>query len=67
LHLDRQEMLSLSGDHRGRTIYCQRGAIWLTQPDDPNDYCLTAGQELTISRRGRIIAQGLEESCVELR
>jgi len=66
LCLDHGKVLSLEGDNRGRIISCRQGMMWITQPGDPSDYRLTAKEAFTVTRRGRIVVQAMENSVVEV-
>jgi len=66
LQLNRSETFSLDGDSRGKVISCLSGVVWITQTGDTMDYRLTAGEALTISRRGRVVVQGLAQSSVQM-
>jgi hypothetical protein len=40
-------------------IQCLNGALWVTKENDPEDYILRRGQEVTFSGRGVVIIQTL--------
>jgi hypothetical protein len=66
LPLERAGFCRLSGDRRGARIRCSRGSLWVTQPGDPLDYVLRAGDGLTVTRRGTILVQALSDAAVQL-
>jgi hypothetical protein len=53
------EVFSLNGDRRGWKIACERGKLWITQFDDPDDHPLGQGQEFWVSKTGTVVIQGL--------
>jgi hypothetical protein len=66
LPLQRAATCRLNGDRRGAEIRCSRGLLWVTQPRDPRDYVLRAGEGMAITRRGPILIQALSDSAVQL-
>ena len=50
----------------GEGVCCERGIVWLTQSGDTRDYLLRAGECFTVTRRGRIVAQAMEESLLRV-
>ena len=44
------------------TIICCAGAAWITQEGDAEDRLLRQSERCQITRRGRIVAQGLSEA-----
>ena len=57
--LDGLQLLKLEINRPGVRVTCTTGALWLTQPNDPRDHFLKAGQSLTLSAPGIILVQGL--------
>ena len=51
LHLDTKEVIRLY-DPRGARVACVRGALWITQDRDHEDYFLAANDALTLDRAG---------------
>jgi hypothetical protein len=49
----------LNGDHRGLRIKCTGAALWVTQEGDPDDYCLSGGEQFTVTRPGPLVLQGM--------
>ena len=51
-------------DGQGMLLQVRSGALWVTQPGDPRDYCLKAGQSFRVQRAGTVLAQALEGATV---
>jgi len=66
LPLEQAAFYQLSGDRRGAEIRCSRGALWVTQPGDPTDHILRAGEGMIVSRPGSILVEALADSAVQL-
>lgn len=66
LVLGRNEMLSIRGDARGLSVSCQEGALWLTQPGDPEDHILEASDAFTVSRTGTVVVWARERSSLKI-
>lgn len=40
-------------------VECTEGTLWLTQPGDPQDHLLKAGQSFVVNHAGTVLVQGL--------
>jgi len=60
--LHRRSLLKLVGDHRGEEISCLEGAAWITQPGDPQDFVLEAGDAFTVAQKGAVVVQGMTQT-----
>ncbi len=47
----------------GKSMHIQgvKGTLYITQPNDPDDYILKPGQKMIIRSRGLVLVQGLPE------
>ena len=59
-----RSVLRLAGDHRGLCIRCTSNALWITQDGDPDDICLGAGEQFSVTRPGPVVLQGLNTPII---
>ena len=52
--IHKREMVCIDGDARDLEVTSFSGVLWITQAGDPNDYILSAGEQFSISRKGRV-------------
>ncbi len=55
----RKGELSSFEARKGDVVICLRGAVWLTQSGDINDYALESGERFVAARDGKVVIQGL--------
>src|SRR5437773_8736598 len=65
LPLEARELIRLY-DPRGARVECVRGALWITQHRDHEDYFLAANDALTLERPGLALIHAQERSEVVL-
>lgn len=65
LHLETREVIRLH-DPRGARVECVRGALWITQNRDRQDYFLAANDALTLDRPGLALIHAQEPSEIVL-
>ena len=65
LHLEARELIRLY-DPRGARVECVRGALWITQHTDHEDYFLAANDSLTLDRPGLALIHAQAPSEVVL-
>ena len=49
---------------KGIRVPCVRGAIWVTQEDDPRDLILAAGQSVVLDRPGLAVVYAFEDAVI---
>ncbi len=59
IDLDGLELLKLEFGQPGARVLCTSGTLWLTQPGDPHDHIIKAGQSFTPNQCGIVLVQGL--------
>lgn len=61
--LRKGQLIAIAG-RRGDRIESRRGAIWVTQDDDPNDIVLDVGEAHVLERDAPALIQALDAACV---
>ncbi len=46
------------------TVSCRRGRVWLTSEDDPQDYEILGGNELSLQCHGKVIVTARSEDTL---
>jgi hypothetical protein len=58
INLEGSELLKFEPGQPTRVL-CTTGTLWLTQPGDPHDHLLKAGQSFSLDQPGMVLVQGL--------
>ncbi len=66
VYLFPDEVFKMKGDVRGVQVACQKGKLWITQADDPEDYVLKAGEQFIVTQPGLVLVQGVREGRVRI-
>jgi hypothetical protein len=66
ISMKRNDVVSLSRGLRGITVRCDDGTVWVTVAGDSADYILSAGNKITVSRRGNVVIMAEKNSAVHL-
>jgi len=70
ISMERDDVVSLrrglSAGSGNITVRCTYGTVWVTVAGDGVDYVLSAGKELTVSKKGKIVIIGEERSSLRL-
>jgi hypothetical protein len=64
-HLEKGKALRIE-KAAGKEVLCVEGELWVTQPGDPTDYLLEAGQRLNLSARGPVVVSAIGVSSFVL-
>ena len=60
--LPKKSLLQLVGNHSGERIACLNGMVWITQSGNLEDFLISSGEIFTITQKGTILIEGLEET-----
>jgi hypothetical protein len=52
---------------RGWCLHLASGRLWLTEPGDPDDHFLSAGQTHVVRRRGPVVIENIGACAVKWR
>lgn len=52
--------------HRGGTVRCVEGRLWVTVEGDGRDYIVNTGQSMRLPSRGMSVVQAMSASRVEI-
>jgi len=66
IHVRKDDVERLDGDHRWRMIICREGMVWITQERDWRDYVLEPGDVFVVTQRGQVLVQAIEDARVEV-
>ncbi len=50
----------------GMTVICDKGTIWLTESDNPQDYSMRAGHSVIIRKKGKVLIEAVNESDLHI-
>lgn len=59
-------VMSLAGEGQGFALTCHAGRLWVTQPGDPADHLLAAGERFVAEGKGSLVLQALNEAVVSV-
>ena len=71
VHLEAEDVLNLKparriGRNAAMRVECVSGQLWVTQPGDPVDHILAAGDAFQAHSPGALIVQAMRESSVRI-
>lgn len=64
--MTRDSLLRIEGNGCGVGIHAEKGALWITQENDPKDRLLISGEFFTVSRPGVVIICALEDAEISI-
>lgn len=64
--MTRDSLLRIEGNGCGVGIHTIKGALWITQENDPKDHFLMPGEVFIINRPGLVIVCALEDAHISL-
>lgn len=62
IRIARHGFQSIEAVKPGTTLFCDAGVLWVTQPGDNQDYVLTSGQKLTVTKPGKLVIEAMREA-----
>ena len=65
-HMRRRDFQVLNRSKTGSKLSCDAGVLWVTQPDDIRDYILLPGEQMTVTKRGKVLVEALREADFHL-
>jgi hypothetical protein len=66
IKLSKNQLYRLDSHQGPVRIENTSGSLWVTQPGDPYDYVLEAGGQISISKRGVLLLEALEDASVRI-
>jgi len=66
VRMRRREFQAVAGVKPGATVCCDKGVLWVTQPDDRRDYILLAGDQLVVTKRGKVLIEAMRDADLHL-
>lgn len=65
--LTRRELFRLNHRQGDLLLKALSGILWVTLPNDPNDYFLRAGDYLPVTQRGTVLVEAMADACFQIR
>jgi len=62
IRMQRRDYQTMLLDKPGSTLFCDAGILWVTQAGDRRDYVLTPGQEMTVTRKGKVLIEAMRDA-----
>jgi hypothetical protein len=62
IRMHRRDFQSMQEVKPGATLFCDTGILWVTQAGDRQDYVLTPGQKMTVTKRGRVVIEAIRDA-----
>ncbi len=66
LQLHRRALQHIRNVVPGMTVTCEKGLVFLTEPDDLRDYTLKPGHHIVIKKRGDILVEAIDEAEISI-
>ena len=66
LLLHPHQVLNLDNHRHRMAIECKNGTIWVTCSGEIKDYVLDAGKRYVLGKKGTVVIEAIDESCVEI-
>ena len=62
IRMPRYAYQRMDGIRPGSTLFCDTGILWVTQTGDRQDYVLLPGQQMTVSKRGKVLVEAMRDA-----
>lgn len=62
IRIPRHAYQRMDGIGPGSTLFCDTGILWVTQAGDRQDYVLLPGQQMTVSKRGKVLVEAMRDA-----
>ena len=62
IRLPRRAFQRVDGIKPGSTLFCDTGILWVTQAGDRRDYILLPGQEMIVTKRGKVLIEAMRDA-----
>ncbi len=66
VHMQQNDFKPMSTVKPGSTLYCDSGILWVTQPGDLEDHVLHTGEKLTVTNRGKVLIEAMQDADFRL-
>lgn len=65
--MTKNSLIRIEGNGCGVGIHTRKGALWITQENDPNDHFPISGEVFTVNKIGLVIICALEDTEISIR
>ena len=66
IHMHRRDFQRIGAVKPGDTIFCDSGILWVTQAGDRRDYLLRQGQTMTVTQRGKVLVEAIDDADMHI-
>ena len=62
VRMQQRDFQRIDAARPGSILFCDNGVLWVTQSGDNRDYVLMPGQELAVSKRGKVLVEAMRDA-----
>jgi Protein of unknown function (DUF2917) len=62
VRMHQRDFQSMQAIKPGSTLFCDTGVLWVTQVGDRRDYVLLPGQNMTVTKRGKVVVEAMRDA-----
>ncbi len=66
IDLFKDKVFCIDVDARGVSINCDRGSLWVTQPNDNRDHILRTGKTVHLTQKGKVVVFAFMDSVLSV-